>query len=200
MLFYQNRLYESPNELPPCLILGHGGPTGYASPTLDMKKQYFTSRGFAVLDVNVCSSLFMCYFYQYRGSSGYGSKFRHALKGQWGVVDRDDILAAIDAVAASGLVDGSRICVMGSSAGGFLVLACLLHSQRIHAGVCTYAVSDLIRLAEVWKEEDLESVQDTHKFEKGYNEALLGKLPEQKDIYLERSPIVHVHKVVISCE
>uniref|UniRef100_A0A1I7X588 Peptidase_S9 domain-containing protein n=1 Tax=Heterorhabditis bacteriophora TaxID=37862 RepID=A0A1I7X588_HETBA len=183
--FYKpkNRSYiENVSTLPPVLVLGHYGPTAYASNVFDIKKQFFTSRGFAVLDIN------------YRGSTGFGSSFRHMfvnflifqcmLKNQWGIVDRDDIINGTKAIIERGLVDKDRVCIMGSSAGGYLVLASLIHSDIFKAAVSIYGVADLVGLA-----------KDTHKFEKGYNEILIGKYPEDEHIYKERSPINHIHKI-----
>ncbi|XGW16461.1 hypothetical protein V3C99_001711 [Haemonchus contortus] len=173
--FYKpmNRHFTGPAAmLPPVLVLGHGGPTAVAVNSLDLKKQFFTSRGFAVLDVN------------YRGSTGFGTNFRNMLKGQWGVVDRDDMIAAARSVIARRLVDADKVCIQGSSAGGYLVLSALIHSDVFKAAVCAYGVADLIGLA-----------KDTHKFERGYNETLIGKYPEEEQIYKERSPINHIDRL-----
>ncbi|KAK6057626.1 peptidase, S9A/B/C family, catalytic domain protein [Cooperia oncophora] len=173
--FYKpkNRHFNGPAAmLPPVLLLGHGGPTAVAGNSLDLKKQFFTSRGFAVLDVN------------YRGSTGFGTNFRNMLKHQWGVVDRDDMIAAARSVIARRLVDGQKVCIQGSSAGGYLVLSALIHSDVFKAAVCSYGVADLVGLA-----------KDTHKFERGYNETLIGKYPEEEQIYKERSPIYHVDRL-----
>ncbi|VDM52747.1 unnamed protein product [Angiostrongylus costaricensis] len=144
------------------MLLGHGGPTSEAVNTLDLKKQFFTSRGFAILDVN------------YRGSTGFGTDFRNMLKRQWGVVDRDDMIAAARSLIARGLVDKDKVCILGSSAGGYLVLSVLIHSDIFKAAVSIYGVADLVGLA-----------KDTHKFERGYNEVLIGKYPEEEDVYNE---------------
>ncbi|KAE9418940.1 hypothetical protein Angca_002350, partial [Angiostrongylus cantonensis] len=170
--FYKpkNRHYVGPSgKLPPVLLLGHGGPTSEAVNTLDLKKQFFTSRGFAVLDVN------------YRGSTGFGTAFRNMLKRQWGIVDRDDMIAAARSVIARRLVDEDKVCILGSSAGGYLVLSVLIHSDIFKAAVSIYGVADLVGLA-----------KDTHKFERGYNEVLIGKYPEEEDVYNDRSPINHI--------
>ncbi|KJH41279.1 peptidase, S9A/B/C family, catalytic domain protein [Dictyocaulus viviparus] len=173
--FYKpkNRNFIGPsNEKPPVLLLGHGGPTGAAVNTLDLKKQFFTSRGFCVLDVN------------YRGSTGFGTNYRNMLKRQWGVVDRDDMIAAAHAAIDRGLVDNKKVCILGSSAGGYLVLSVLIHSHVFKAAVSIYGVADLIGLA-----------KDTHKFERGYNEVLIGKYPEDEELYKERSPINHIDRL-----
>ncbi|ETN72800.1 peptidase, S9A/B/C family, catalytic domain protein [Necator americanus] len=166
-LFYspKNRNFTGlPGTLPPVLLLGHAGPTATATDSLNLKIQFFTSRGFAVLDVN------------YRGSTG--------LKGQWGVVDRDDMIAAANSVIARRLVDPEKVCILGSSAGGYLVLAALLHSDVFKAAVSIYGVADLVGL-----------LKDTHKFERGYNEVLIGKYPEDEQIYKDRSPIYHIDRL-----
>ncbi|KHJ74961.1 peptidase, S9A/B/C family, catalytic domain protein [Oesophagostomum dentatum] len=153
----KNRNYIGPpGALPPVLLLGHGGPTGIASDALDLKKQFFTSRGFAVLDA----------------------------QRPMGVVDRDDMIAAARSVIARRLVDPEKVCIMGSSAGGYLVLSALLHSDVFKAAVSIYGVADLVGLA-----------KDTHKFERGYNEVLIGKYPEEEQIYKERSPINHIDRL-----
>ncbi|EYC04575.1 hypothetical protein Y032_0087g2090 [Ancylostoma ceylanicum] len=169
----KNRNFTGPpGALPPVLLLGHSGPTGIATDALDLKKQFFTSRGFAVLDVN------------YRGSTGFGTSFRNMLKGQWGVVDRDDMIAAARSLIARRLVDADKVCIYGSSAGGYLVLSALIHSDVFKAAVSVYGVADLVGL-----------VKDTHKFERGYNEVLIGKYPEEEQIYKDRSPINHIDRL-----
>ncbi|KAJ1347935.1 hypothetical protein KIN20_003122 [Parelaphostrongylus tenuis] len=169
----ENRNFVGPSgKLPPVLLLGHGGPTAAAVNTLDLKKQFFTSRGFAVLDVN------------YRGSTGFGTDFRNMLKRQWGVVDRDDMIAAAHSVITRRLVDEDKVCILGSSAGGYLLLSVLIHSDIFKAAVSIYGVADLVGLA-----------KDTHKFERGYNEVLIGKYPEEEDVYSDRSPINHIDRL-----
>ncbi|VDD94858.1 unnamed protein product [Enterobius vermicularis] len=159
--------YMAPEEtLPPVLLIAHGGPTANTSNSLSMKIQFFTSRGFAVFDVN------------YRGSTGYGTKFRNMLLGSWGVVDRDDMINAANYLIQHQLVNPKRVCIMGSSAGGYLLLSAILHSDVFAAAASLYGVSDLVGL-----------FKETHKFEQGYNEQLIGKYPEDLDIYNQRSPI-----------
>ncbi|CAI4229056.1 unnamed protein product [Auanema sp. JU1783] len=158
--------------LPPVILLGHGGPTAAANQGIDLRKQYFTSRGFAIYDVN------------YRGSTGDGSQFRNSLKSKWGVVDRDDMILAAQMLVEKKLVNPDQVCIKGSSAGGYLLLSCIQHSDVFKAAVSLYGVADLIGL-----------VKDTHKFEKGYNITLLGKFPEEIKTYEERSPINHIDKI-----
>jgi dipeptidyl aminopeptidase/acylaminoacyl peptidase len=168
-LFYkpQSPDYEGmPDERPPLLVICHGGPTGSTSTALNLNLQFWTSRGFAVLDVN------------YRGSTGYGRAYRKALDGQWGVVDVEDCVAGARGLAAQGLVDDKRMAIRGSSAGGFTVLCALAFHQVFAAGASYYGVSDLEALA-----------QDTHKFESHYLESLIGPYPQDSDIYRARSPI-----------
>jgi dipeptidyl aminopeptidase/acylaminoacyl peptidase len=155
-----------PYERPPLLVICHGGPTGSTSTALNLNIQFWTSRGFAVLDVN------------YRGSTGYGRAYRKALDGQWGVVDVEDCVAGARGLAAQGLVDDKRMAIRGSSAGGFTVLCALAFHQVFAAGASYYGVSDLEALA-----------QDTHKFESHYLESLVGPYPQDRDIYRARSPI-----------
>jgi dipeptidyl aminopeptidase/acylaminoacyl peptidase len=154
------------DERPPLLVVCHGGPTGSTSTALSLNIQFWTSRGFAILDVN------------YRGSTGYGRAYRKALDGQWGIVDVDDCVAGARTLAAQGLVDSKRMAIRGSSAGGFTVLCALTFHDVFAAGASYYGVSDLEALA-----------RDTHKFESRYLESLVGPYPLRRDIYLARSPI-----------
>ena len=159
--------YEgSKEELPPLLVMIHGGPTSATSDSLSLKIQYWTNRGFAVLDVN------------YRGSTGFGREYRDALKTQWGIADVHDCDFGVRHLVETGQVDGNRVAIRGGSAGGFTVLAALAQTDSFKAGVSLYGVSDLTALA-----------SDTHKFESRYLDSLIGPYPERKDLYLERSPI-----------
>ena len=163
----KNLDYEaSSDERPPLLVICHGGPTGSTSTALSLNLQFWTSRGFAVLDVN------------YRGSTGYGRAYRKELDGQWGIVDVEDCVAGARMLATQGLVDGKRMAIRGSSAGGFTVLCALAFHDLFAAGASYYGVSDLEALA-----------QDTHKFESHYLESLVGPYPQRRDIYRARSPI-----------
>ena len=157
-----------PGEKPPLLVKSHGGPTGATSTALDLRIQYWTSRGIAVLDVN------------YGGSTGYGRAYRERLKGQWGIVDVDDCVNAALHVVQEGLADGERLAIDGGSAGGFTTLAALTFRDVFKVGASYYGVSDLEALA-----------RDTHKFESRYLDGLVGPYPEARDVYLERSPINH---------
>ena len=153
-------------ELPPLLVMSHGGPTAATSPTFSLGIQYWTSRGFAVVDVN------------YGGSTGYGRAYRERLNGQWGVVDVDDCANAARYLVDRGFVDGNRLAITGGSAGGYTTLCALVFREVFRAGASHYGVSDL---------EALEV--DTHKFESRYTHGLVGKYPEQRDLYYARSPI-----------
>lgn len=155
-----------PGELPPVLVLVHSGPTSATSATFSPFVQFFTTRGFALLDVN------------YRGSTGYGRAYREALYGNWGVVDIVDVAAGVAALAERGLVDGSRALIRGSSAGGYTVLRALTTTDAFAAGTSRYGVADLALLA-----------ADTHKFESHYTEQLVGPWPEAAARYRERSPL-----------
>jgi dipeptidyl aminopeptidase/acylaminoacyl peptidase len=157
-----------PEERPPLVVMGHGGPTSHASPGLNLRIQYWTSRGFAVADVN------------YGGSSGFGRAYRRLLDGSWGIVDVEDCIAVAAKLAADGIVDPARIAIRGGSAGGYTVLAALTRSDVFTAGTSLYGVADLEALA-----------HDTHKFESRYLDWLIGPFPERRDIYVERSPINH---------
>jgi dipeptidyl aminopeptidase/acylaminoacyl peptidase len=157
-------------ELPPLYVAVHGGPTSAARPALDLEIQYWTSRGFMVVEVN------------YGGSSGYGRAYRDLLRGAWGVVDVEDCIAAARWLADRGLVDPGRICIAGGSAGGFTTLAALARDETpFAAGADYFGVADLEALA-----------TDTHKFESRYLDRLVGPYPEAREVYRERSPIDHV--------
>lgn len=155
--------------LPPLLTLVHGGPTAQASPAYASRIQFWTSRGFAVVDVN------------YGGSSGFGRAYREELNGQWGVVDVEDVIAAARFLGGTGRVDPARMAISGGSAGGFTVLAALSTSDVFKAGADYYGVSDMTVLA-----------RDTHKFESRYLDSLIGPLPAAQAIYDSRSPLNHL--------
>ena len=158
-----------PGELPPLIVIGHGGPTSHNGPELSLKIQYWTSRGFAVVDVN------------YGGSTGFGKEYRDRLKLAWGVVDVEDCINAALHLAESGRVDGKRLAIRGSSSGGLTVLSALIRSDRFAAGVSLYGVADLKALA-----------TDTHKFESRYLDWLIGRYPNDADRYDQLSPLHHI--------
>ncbi len=158
-----------PATLPPLLTLVHGGPTAQASPAYAARIQFWTSRGFAVVDVN------------YGGSSGFGRAYREELNGQWGVVDVEDVIAAARFLGATGRADPARMAISGGSAGGYTVLAALSASEVFKAGADYYGVSDVTVLA-----------RDTHKFESRYLDTLIGPLPAAQAIYDSRSPLNHL--------
>lgn len=158
----------SSEEDPPLIVFVHGGPTSATTPAFDLSKQFFTSRGFVVADVN------------YRGSTGYGRAYRDALDGEWGVVDVQDCLDVARHLAETGQVDGDRMAIRGGSAGGFATLAALAFHDDLAAGTSYFGVADLTRLAEL-----------THKFESRYLDTLVGPYPEVKAAYEERSPVHH---------
>jgi dipeptidyl aminopeptidase/acylaminoacyl peptidase len=151
------------------LVISHGGPTGATESTLNLRIQYWTSRGFAVLDVN------------YGGSSGYGRAYRERLNGQWGVVDVDDCVYGALYLAEQGAVDGDRLIIRGGSAGGFTTLCALAFRDVFSAGASYYGVSDLEALA-----------LETHKFESRYLDRLVAAYPEGRELYRVRSPIHHI--------
>ncbi len=158
---------------PPLIVHVHGGPTSQVTATFNMTAQFFTSRGYAFLEVN------------YRGSTGYGRKYRDALKGNWGIYDVQDSVAGAKHLVSEGLVDGERIVIMGGSAGGFTVLKALEdYPGFFKAGICLYGVSNHFTLA-----------AETHKFEERYLDTLLGPLPEAAKIYRERSPIFFADRI-----
>jgi dipeptidyl aminopeptidase/acylaminoacyl peptidase len=156
-----------PGERPPLITVGHGGPTTAARATLDLKIQFWTSRGFAVVDVN------------YGGSSGYGRVYRERLHGRWGIVDVADTVAAARSLVGRGLADPERLIVRGGSAGGYTTLAALTFRPGVFkAGASHYGISDIEVLA-----------RDTHKFESRYLDTLIGPYPERRDLYRARSPV-----------
>lgn len=154
------------DERPPVIVATHGGPTGHARPYGDLATLYWTSRGFAVVDVN------------YRGSAGFGRAYRDALRGRWGIVDVEDVVAAVDHLAAEGMVDGHRAVIRGGSAGGYTTLMALCVTETFAAGTSYFGVGDLAALA-----------ADTHKFESRYLDGLIGPWPAAEAIYRDRSPI-----------
>jgi dipeptidyl aminopeptidase/acylaminoacyl peptidase len=156
-------------DKPPLLVRCHGGPTGAAFSTLDLRVQYWTSRGIAFLDVN------------YGGSTGFGREFRERLHLNWGVVDLDDCVNGAKFLVQQDLADESRCVITGGSAGGYTALAALAFRSYFSGGASHYGVSDIAALA-----------RDTHKFESRYMDWLIGRYPEQKARYQERSPIYHV--------
>jgi dipeptidyl aminopeptidase/acylaminoacyl peptidase len=159
-------------ERPPLLVMIHGGPTSAAQPALRLGLQFWTSRGFAVVDVD------------YRGSTGYGRQYRDQLRGQWGVADVEDCVAAARFLADSGRVDPARVLIRGGSAGGFTTLAALTFTDVFAAGASYYGVADLALLA-----------AETHKFEARYLDGLVGPYPEMAALYEERSPLAHIDQL-----
>ena len=169
-LYYppRNDDFEAPADgRPPLLVLSHGGPTAQTEPALDLRTQYWTSRGIAVVDVN------------YGGSSGYGRAYRELLRGQWGVVDLEDCTEAARHLARAGEADGRRLAIRGGSAGGYTTLCALVFTDVFHVGASYYGVADIEAL-----------MRETHKFESRYEEALV---PRQKA--RERSPIHFVDRI-----
>ena len=163
----QNRDFVAPDgEAPPLLVLSHGGPTSAAQTTLNLGTQYWTSRGFAVLDVN------------YGGSTGYGRDYRQRLNGQWGIVDVQDCLNGAGHLVQQGLADGQRLAIRGGSAGGYTTLCALTFYDTFSAGASYFGVSDVEALA-----------KETHKFESRYIDSMIGPYPEAKELYQARSPV-----------
>ena len=174
-LFYSptNPEYEiHENENPPLIVLAHGGPTGSARRQLQLSIAYWTSRGFGVADVD------------YRGSTGYGRLYRNSLRNSWGLADVEDCVAVAKHLVAQKKVDKNRLAIKGGSAGGFTVLASLTFHDTFTAGASRYGIADLAILA-----------KDTHKFESRYLDRLVGKWPEDEEIYKQRSPIHHIEQL-----
>ena len=164
-----------PSERPPLIVISHGGPTMQTKAVLDLQVQFWTSRGFAVVDVN------------YGGSSGYGREYRQRLKWHWGIVDVDDSINAARYLVEQRRADPDRLISRGGSAGGYTTLATLtFHPEVFRAGASYYGVSDVEALA-----------KDTHKFESRYLDTMIGPYPEAKEVYRERSPIHFIDR--LSC-
>lgn len=177
--FFAPRLFVNGSEviglegdLPPLIVMCHGGPTAQCDTGFNLKVQFWTSRGFAVLQVD------------YAGSTGYGRAYRDLLYGKWGELDASDCLDLTQDVIARGLVDAKRVAIMGGSAGGLTALAALAHSDLFVCGCVRYAVTDLEQLAMV-----------THKFEAHYMNSLVGPLPKAKALYRARSPRTFADKI-----
>ena len=169
----QNASCRAPaGESPPLLVLSHGGPTGATSDTLSPSIQFWTSRGFAVLDVD------------YRGSTGYGRAYRERLYGEWGVVDVEDCVKGARHLAETGRADPDRLAIRGGSAGGYTTLAALTFHDVFRAGASYYGICDLEVLA-----------ADTHKFEARYLDRLVGEWPADRDVYRARSPLHHASRL-----
>ncbi|MEO6031008.1 MAG: prolyl oligopeptidase family serine peptidase, partial [Burkholderiaceae bacterium] len=173
--FYRpvNRNFSGPpNQRAPLIVISHGGPTGATTPAFKWSIQYWTSRGFAVVDVN------------YGGSSGHGRAYRERLNGRWGVVDVDDCVNAARFLIERDDVDPARLAIRGSSAGGYTTLCALTFRRFFGCGVSLYGVGDLEALA-----------LDTHKFESRYLDRLVGPYPAQRALYIERSPVHHTESL-----
>ena len=168
-----NANFQAPADtLPPMITLSHGGPTGFSAPDFRLGYQFWTSRGFAILDVN------------YSGSAGFGREYRDRLKGRWGVVDVQDCVWGAAAMGSQRRADPARLAIRGGSAGGFTALAALTTSDVFDAGISQYGIADLAALA-----------KDTHKFESRYLDSLVGPYPEDRSVYVERSPINHLGRL-----
>jgi dipeptidyl aminopeptidase/acylaminoacyl peptidase len=168
-----NRSFRAPDgELPPLIVTSHGGPTANAFSGLQTGIQLFTSRGYAVLDVD------------YGGSTGYGKAYRERLNGEWGIVDVDDCVAGARFLAEQGLVDGKRQAIRGGSASGFTTLAALAFTKQFDAGCTYFGIGDLRAF-----------VEDTHKFESRYLVTMVGPWPEEQQKYLDRSPSLHAENI-----
>jgi dipeptidyl aminopeptidase/acylaminoacyl peptidase len=162
-----NQAFRAPDgELPPLIVTSHGGPTAAATAAFQVATQLFTSRGFAVLDVD------------YGGSTGYGRDYRKRLEGEWGDVDLDDCVNGARGLVAEGLVDGERLAIRGGSASGYTTLCAVTFSETFGAGTSYFGIGDLETF-----------IAQTHKFESRYLDRLVGPYPERKDLYHARSPL-----------
>ncbi|TYQ05721.1 UNVERIFIED_ORG: dipeptidyl aminopeptidase/acylaminoacyl peptidase [Zoogloea ramigera] len=169
----RNALVTAPDgDKPPVIVISHGGPTGMTVNTLKLATQFWTSRGFGVLDVN------------YGGSTGFGRAYRDLLRGQWGIVDVEDCVAGARALVERGLADNDRLIIRGGSAGGLTTLCALTFHDVFKLGASYYGVSDLKGLD-----------QDSHKFESHYNAYLIAPQPQAEALYQARSPINHTDRL-----
>jgi dipeptidyl aminopeptidase/acylaminoacyl peptidase len=169
----RNKDFAAPaGERPPLVVHSHGGPTGATTASFRPSYQYWTSRGFAVVDVN------------YGGSTGYGRAYRERLRGQWGVVDVEDCVAAAEFLVSRGEADPDRLCITGGSAGGYTTLCALTFTDVFAAGASHFGLSDLVLF-----------VGDTHKFESRYLDSLVGPFPERRDLYEARSAVHHADRL-----
>ncbi len=165
--------FTAPNDArPPLITLLHGGPTGFAGAEFKIAYQFWTTRGFAILDVN------------YSGSGGFGRAYRERLRGRWGLLDVDDCIAGALTLAERGLVDPNRLAIRGGSAGGYATLRALTRSDVFTTGIVLYGIGDLETM-----------VRDTHKFEARYLDGLVGPYPEAQAVYRDRSPIHHLDRL-----
>ena len=155
------------SERPPLIVMSHGGPTGNTTPAFSLEMQFWTSRGFAVVDVN------------YGGSTGYGRAYRERLNGQWGVVDLNDCVNAARHLVAQGEADPKRLLITGGSAGGYTTICALTFTDEFAAGTSYFGIADLEQFGG----------GDTHKFELEYEHTLVGPYPETAELYRARSPI-----------
>jgi dipeptidyl aminopeptidase/acylaminoacyl peptidase len=168
-----NKSFAAPkNENPPLIVKSHGGPTSATGTTLNLGIQYWTSRGFAVVDVN------------YGGSTGYGRKYRERLNGTWGVVDVDDCVNAARHLVEKGLADGKRMAITGGSAGGYTTLTAIALRDVFTAAASHFGIGDLEVFA-----------KDTHKYESRYLDRLVGPYPEKRDVYRARSAMNFVDNI-----
>jgi len=175
-LFYPpaNPRFSAPeDERPPLIVMSHGGPTGNATAIFSLELQYWTTRGFAVVDVN------------YGGSTGYGRAYRERLNGQWGIVDLQDCVNAARYLVETGEADGERLLITGGSAGGYTTICALTFTDAFAAGATYFGLADLEQFGN----------GDTHKFELRYEHTLIGPYPERADLYRERSPIHFVDRI-----
>jgi dipeptidyl aminopeptidase/acylaminoacyl peptidase len=167
-----NPAAEAPGgELPPYVVFVHGGPTSRVSSVLKLERAYFTSRGIGVIDVN------------YGGSTGYGRSYRERLRRQWGLVDVEDAMAAVQALATAGEADPERLAIRGGSAGGWTTLAAITTTSVFKAATSYYGISDLTGFTHT-----------THDFESRYLFGLIGPLPGFERAYEERSPLGHADR------
>ncbi len=167
---------KNSQDAPPLVVMMHGGPTGATHSVLNLRTQFWTSRGFAVLDLN------------YRGSTGYGRDYRDKLIRQWGIVDVEDAVHGAEYLVQQRKADEDKLAIRGGSAGGYTTLSALTFTNTFKAGASHFGVGDLEALA-----------KDTHKFESRYLDSIIGSYPDEIEIYHARSPIHHVDQMASPC-
>ena len=171
--FYPAKVEMKEDLTAPCIFKMHSGPTSLKHAGYSPETEFFRLQGYSVAHLN------------YRGSVSFGYGYQYALKRKWGIAEIEDTLDLIDALLSRGLIDKGRMAVMGSSAGGFSVLQLLIQQPGLfRAAICSYAVSDLV-----------DDAKNTHKFEKYYHRFLTGLFPQEEPLFIERSPITHIHKI-----
>lgn len=116
----------------PLIVMPHGGPAARDDAGFDWWAQFLASRGYAVLQP------------QFRGSGGFGRAFEDAGRKEWSGKMQTDLLDGVQALAAKGVIDPSRVCIAGASYGGYAALAgATLHADAYKCAISVNGVADL---------------------------------------------------------